>query len=181
MADLLYWIPLLPLLAFLINLAFGRAFIRDKAHWVALPALGASWILSILAFWKVRDAGEPISQHLYSWIPAGSFQVDISLYIDQLTAIMLLVVSTVGFLVHIYSVGYMHGDSGYYRFFAYLPLFVFSMLMLIMAENLLVLFIFWEAVGLCSFLLIGFYFRRRSATEAAKKAFIVNRIGDVGF
>jgi len=181
MADLLYLIPLLPLVAFIINLAFGREYIRDKAHWVALPALGGSWLLVILAFFDVRDKGEAISQHLFTWIPSGNFHITISLYVDQLTAIMLLVVSTVGFLVHIYSVGYMKGDPGFYRFFSYLPLFVFSMLMLVLAENLLVLFVFWEAVGLCSYLLIGYYFRRRSAFNAAKKAFIVNRIGDVGF
>jgi NADH-quinone oxidoreductase subunit L len=181
MADLLYLIPLLPLAAFIINLAFGRDYIRDKAHWVALPALGASWVLAILAFLDVQEQGHAIRQQLFTWIPSGDFHVTISLYVDQLAAVMLLVVSTVGFLVHIYSVGYMKGDGGYYRFFAYLPLFVFSMLMLVLAENLLVLFVFWEAVGLCSFLLIGYYFRRRSAGNAAKKAFIVNRVGDVGF
>ncbi|HWV35781.1 MAG TPA: NADH-quinone oxidoreductase subunit L [Thermomicrobiales bacterium] len=181
MADLLYLIPLLPLLAFIINLAFGKEYVRDKAHWVALPALGGAWVLALLAFKDVWDSGAAISQHLWTWIPSGSFQVEMSLYVDQLTAIMLLVVTTVGFLVHIYSVGYMQGDPGFYRFFAYLPLFVFSMLMLILAENLLVLFFFWEGVGLCSYLLIGYYFRRRSANEAAKKAFIVNRVGDVGF
>ena len=94
---------------------------------------------------------------------------------------MLLVVTTVGFLVHVYSIGYMRGDPGYYRFFSYLPLFVFSMLMLVLADNFLLLFFFWEAVGLCSYLLIGYYFKRRSAANAAKKAFIVNRIGDLGF
>ena len=93
----------------------------------------------------------------------------VSLYADQLTAIMLMVVTTVGLLVHVYSVGYMHGDPGYYRFFSYLPLFVFSMLMLVLADNLLVLFVFWEAVGLCSYLLIGYYFRRRSAGNAARE------------
>ena len=94
---------------------------------------------------------------------------------------MLLVVTSVGLLVHVYSIGYMHGDGGYYRFFAYLPLFVFSMLMLVLADNFLLLFVFWEAVGLCSYLLIGFWYKRRSAVNAAKKAFIVNRVGDLGF
>ena len=181
MADWLYLIPLLPLLAFAVNIALGRSVIRDNAHWVAMPAVGVSWILSILVFLDIRDTGNPISQHLFTWIPSGDFHIEVNLYADQLTAIMLLVVTTVGFLVHVYSVGYMHGDGGFYRFFAYLPLFVFSMLMLVLADNLLVLFVFWEAVGLCSYLLIGYYFRRRSAGNAAKKAFIVNRIGDVGF
>jgi NADH-quinone oxidoreductase subunit L len=181
MDDLLFLIPLLPLLAFAINLLFGRAFIGNKAHWVALPALGGAWILSLLAFKDVYDSEEAINQHLFTWIPAGDFVVKASLHVDQLAAIMLLVVSTVAFLVHIYSVGYMHGDPGFYRFFAYLPLFTFSMLMLVLSDNLLMLFVFWEAVGLCSYFLIGYYFRRRSAAKAATKAFIVNRVGDVGF
>jgi NADH-quinone oxidoreductase subunit L len=181
MADLLYLIPLLPLVAFVINILFGRSFIRHNAHWIAIPAVLGSWILSLMAFLDIRDSGESISQRLFTWIPAGDFHITVSLYADQLTAIMLLVVSTVGLLVNIYSVGYMHGDGGYYRFFAYIPLFIFSMLMLVLADNLLVLFVFWEAVGLCSYLLISYYFRRRSAGNAAKKAFIVNRVGDFGF
>jgi NADH-quinone oxidoreductase subunit L len=181
MADLLFLIPLLPLAAFCVNILLGRSVIRDKAHWIAAPAVFGSWLLSIFVFLDVYDSGEAIHQRLFTWIPAGDFTVDVSLYADQLTAVMLLVVTTVGFLVHVYSVGYMHGDNGYYRFFSYLPLFVFSMLMLVLADNLLLLFVFWEAVGLCSYLLIGYYFRRRSAANAAKKAFIVNRVGDLGF
>ncbi len=181
MADLLFLIPLLPLAAFCVNILLGRTVIRDKAHWIAAPSVFGSWLLSIFVFLNVNDSGEAIHQRLFTWIPAGDFSVDVSLYADQLTAVMLLVVTTVGFLVHVYSVGYMHGDNGYYRFFSYLPLFVFSMLMLVLSDNLLLLFVFWEAVGLCSYLLIGYYFRRRSAGNAAKKAFIVNRVGDLGF
>jgi NADH-quinone oxidoreductase subunit L len=181
MADYLFLIPLLPLLAFVINFVFGRNYIRDQAHWIACPAVFASFALSVAAFFDVRDKGEPIDQHLFTWIPSGDFHVDVSLHVDQLTAIMLLVVTSVSFLVHVYSIGYMHGDGGYYRFLSYLPLFVFSMLMLVLADNFLLLFVFWEAVGLCSYLLIGYYFKRRSASNAAKKAFIVNRIGDLGF
>ena len=181
MADLLYLIPLPPLVAFVINILLGRRVIGDKAHLVALPAALISWIVSIMVFLDIRDSHEPIMQRLFTWIPAGDFEIIVNLYADQLTAIMLLVVTTVGFLVVVYSVGYMHGDPGYYRFFSYIPLFIFSMLMLVLADNLLVLFVFWEAVGLCSYLLIGYYFRRRSAGNAAKKAFIVNRVGDLGF
>ncbi len=181
MANVLFLIPLLPLLAFGVNILFGRSLIRGNAHWVSIPAVFASWVLAIAVLLQVHGDGHAIQQRLFTWIPAGDFNVAISLYADQLTAIMLIVVTTVGLLVHVYSVGYMHGEDGYYRFFSYLPLFVFSMLMLVLAENLLVLFIFWEAVGLCSYLLIGYYFHRRSAINAAKKAFIVNRIGDVGF
>ena len=181
MADYLFLIPGLPLLAFAINFVFGRNAIRGNAHWIAWPAVLASFVLSIFAFLDVRDTGAPIEQHLFTWIPSGDFRVDVGLYVDQLTAIMLLVVTSVSFLVHVYSKGYMHGDPGYYRFFSYLPLFVFSMLMLVLADNYLLVFVFWEAVGLCSYLLIGYYFKRRSASNAAKKAFIVNRVGDLGF
>jgi len=181
MADMLFLIPLLPLAAFCINILLGRALIRDKAHLISIPAVLGSWVVSVLVFLEIYNDEHAISQRLFTWIPSGEFNVAVSLYADQLTAIMLLVVTTVGLLVHVYSVGYMHGDSGFYRFFSYLPLFVFSMLMLVLADNLLVLFVFWEAVGLCSYLLIGYYFRRRSAGNAARKAFIVNRVGDLGF
>jgi NADH-quinone oxidoreductase subunit L len=181
MADLLFLIPLLPLAAFCIDILLGKSYIRDNAHWISVPAVFGSWVLSLLVFRDIYNDEHALHDKLFTWIPSGDFNVAVSLYADQLTAIMLLVVTTVGLLVHIYSVGYMHGDPGYYRFFSYLPLFVFSMLMLVLADNLLLLFVFWEAVGLCSYLLIGYYFRRRSAANAAKKAFIVNRVGDLGF
>ncbi|MCO5216645.1 MAG: NADH-quinone oxidoreductase subunit L, partial [Thermomicrobiales bacterium] len=181
MADLLYLIPLLPLVAFVINIFWGRTYIKGNAHWIAIPAAVGSWILSILVFREIYTEHHAISQRLFTWIPAGDFNITVSLYADQLTAIMLLVVSSIGMLVCVYSVGYMHGEDGYYRFFSYIPLFIFSMLMLVLADNLLTLFIFWEAVGLCSYFLIGYYFRRRSAGNAAKKAFIVNRVGDLAF
>ncbi|MCA9833013.1 MAG: NADH-quinone oxidoreductase subunit L [Thermomicrobiales bacterium] len=181
MADLLYLIPLLPLVAFVINILWGRSTIRGNAHWIAIPAAVGSWVLSIITFREIYTDHHAISQRLFTWIPAGDFNIVVSLYADQLTAVMLLVVTSIGMLVCIYSVGYMHGEDGYYRFYSYIPLFIFSMLMLVLADNLLTLFIFWEAVGLCSYLLIGYYFRRRSAGNAAKKAFIVNRVGDLAF
>jgi len=181
MADWLFLIPLLPLAAFAVNILLGRDYVRDQAHWIACPAVFGSWLVSVLVFLDIRENDEPLRQPLFRWIPAGDFTVDVTLVADELTAVMLLVVTTVGFLVHVYSIGYMHGDGGYYRFFSYLPLFVFSMLMLVLADNFLLLFVFWEGVGLCSYLLIGFWFKRRSAVNAAKKAFIVNRIGDLGF
>ena len=181
MADLLYLIPLLPLVAFVINIFWGRSTIRGNAHWIAIPAAFGSWILSILTFRDIYTNKEPLVQRLFTWIPSGDFDITVSLYVDQLTAIMLLVVTSIGLLVCIYSVGYMHGEDGYYRFYSYIPLFIFSMLMLVLADNLLTLFIFWEAVGLCSYFLIGYYFNRRSANNAAKKAFIVNRVGDLAF
>ena len=129
---------------------------------------------------------EPFGEHgygavLFTWIPAGAFQVDIGFFVDNLTACLLIVVTTIGLLVHIYSIGYMSHDPGYWRFFAYLNLFMFSMLVLVLASSFLVVFVAWELVGLSSYLLIGFWYRKRSAALAAKKAFIVNRVGDVGF
>ena len=118
---------------------------------------------------------------LYRWIGAGDFQIEIAFFVDQLTAMLLLVVSSVGLLVHVYSIGYMNGDRGLWRFFAYLNLFMFSMLLLILGDNFLMLYVGWEAVGLCSYLLIGFWYKKPSAAGAAKKAFIVNRVGDFGF
>lgn len=173
-------IPLLPLLAFIINILFGRNFIKDRAHWVAVPAVAGSFILAVGAFMDVL-AGNVININIYNWIISGDFQVPIGFLIDQLTAIMLIVVTSISTLIFIYSIGYMHGDGGYYRFFAYLSLFVFSMLMLVMANNFLLLYFGWEAVGLCSYFLIGFWFHKKSAADAGKKAFIVNRFGDFGF
>jgi NADH-quinone oxidoreductase subunit L len=180
MEQYLYLIPLLPLLAFAVNLLFGR-FLGTVAHWIATPSVFASFLLSLLVFRQISETGEPLRQDLYTWIQSGSFHIGINLFVDQLTAVMLLVVTSVGFLVHVYSKGYMKGDPGFARFFAYLPFFVFSMLMLVLADNFLLLFFFWEGVGLASYLLIGFWFTRRSAAGAAQKAFIVNRIGDLAF
>ncbi|MGQ0696546.1 MAG: proton-conducting transporter transmembrane domain-containing protein, partial [Nitrospiraceae bacterium] len=172
-------IPLLPLAAFLIlGLAGWR--IKDRAHLVAVPAVLLSFLLSLSAFAEVAS-GSVISVPLYTWITSGNLDIHIGLYIDRLTAVMLLLVTIVSSLVHVYTIGYMHGEPGYARFFSYVALFTFSMLMLVLADNLLQLFVFWEAVGLCSYLLIGHWYERASACAAATKAFIVNRVGDFGF
>src|SRR5205085_9010781 len=150
----------------------------------AVVLLGITFLLSVLAFIDVANRPEhsPAFEYtLYTWIPSGDFHVNIAFLVDQLTVIMLIVVTGVGALVHIYSLGYMEDDPDYARFFTYLPLFVFSMLMLVLSNNFLLLYFGWEAVGLCSFLLIGFWFYKKTASDAAKKAFIVNRIGDFGF
>lgn len=173
-------IPFLPLAAFFINILFGRNLIRDKAHWVAILAVFGSWVFSVIAVADVLQ-GRTINRDLYTWISSGTFKVSVGFLIDQLTAVMLVVVTTCSTLIHIYSAGYMHGDKGYYRFFAYMSLFTFSMLMLVMANNFLQLYFGWEAVGLCSYFLIGFWFEKKSASDAGKKAFIVNRFGDFGF
>ena len=175
-------IPLLPLAGFLVTLLFGKRFFGRRADVVALLTVTASWVLSMYVFVHVfGHRGEPLDFNLFTWVTAGSLSVHWGYLVDTLTAVMLLVVGTIGMLVHYYSVGYMKGDEGYYRFFAYLNLFMFSMFVLILANNYLVMFLAWEAVGLCSYLLIAFWFRKKSASQAGKKAFLVNRVGDFGF
>ncbi len=190
MENFLWVIPAAPLAAFIITLLFGKSVLKSQAHWPAIIGAGIAAVCAWLTFFQVRglNAGEALNNHLFTWMNTGAysfdtqqFKVAINLRADHLTALMLLVVTSVGLLVIIYSVGYMHGDGGYYRFFAFLPLFVFSMLMLVLSDNYLLLFVFWEAVGLCSYFLVGFWFRRESANKAALKAFWVNRVGDVGF
>ncbi len=173
-------IPFLPLAAFLINILLGRKYLREKAHWVSILAVAGSWVVAVMTLGDVLS-GKTLNQDLYTWIVSGSFKVSVGFLIDQLTVVMLIVVTTCSMLIHIYSVGYMHGDNGYYRFFAYLSLFTFCMLMLVMANNFLQLYFGWEGVGLCSYFLIGYYFEKKSASDAGKKAFIVNRFGDFGF
>jgi NADH-quinone oxidoreductase subunit L len=144
-----------------------------------LVALG--WIFSMAVFGAVVLAGNTYHVRVYEWIVSGDFKIEIAFLVDGLTAALLLVVSTVGLLVHVYSIGYMNGDRGFWRFFAYLNLFMFSMLLLILGDNFLMLYVGWEAVGLCSYALIGFWYKKPSAAGAAKKAFVVNRVGDFGF
>jgi len=173
-------LPLLPLAAFILNITLGGGLFKNKAHWIAIPAVAGSFILAVLCFIDAVQ-GKVVNENVFTWIASGTFQVSFGFLIDRLTAVMLIVVTSVSLLVHIYSVGYMHGDKGYYRFFSYLSLFTFSMLMLVMSNNLLQLYFGWEAVGLCSYFLIGFWYEKKSASDAGKKAFIVNRFGDFGF
>jgi NADH-quinone oxidoreductase subunit L len=175
-------IPLLPLAAFLaVGLMglFGGPW-RGRGHYLAVPAAFASLLLSLAVFWQVTQ-GLRLNKDLYVWIVSGTFRAAIGFQIDPLTAVMLVLVTLVSSLVHLYSIGYMHGDRGYDRFFAYLGLFTFSMLMLVLSNNFLQLYVFWEAVGLCSYLLIAHWYERKSACDAATKAFVVNRVGDFGF
>ncbi len=178
--DLLRWIPLIPLLVAAFNLFWGRALGRKAAGIIACAALGASFALAFYVFWQLPSNGM-FRDLVYSWIDSGSFKVNLAFQVDALTAVMLLIVTGIGFLIHIYSLGYMGHDEDSVRFFVYLNLFVFFMLTLVMADNLLLLFVGWEGVGLCSYLLIGFWYRDPSNAIAGNKAFVVNRIGDWGF
>ncbi len=184
MADYIFLVPLFPLVGVLINgLLIGRL-PRPIISLVGCATVGLSFIASVLLF--IELLGVPadariLQQTLFTWIPAGNFYTGVAFLLDPLSSVMILVVSGVAFLIHIYSVGYMHHDSGYGRYFTYLNLFTFSMLLLVLADNFLLMFVGWEGVGLCSYLLIGFWFEKKSASDAGKKAFIVNRIGDFGF
>ena len=183
MESVLFLIPVLPLLAFVLDLLLGRRIAGKWAHGPTWLALGVAFGLSVAAAFSVGSGG-PIAQTLWHWMPGaylGGFDAPFTVYIDQLTAIMLCIITGIGLLIHIYSAGYMGHDAGYYRFFAYLSLFIFAMLVLVLADNYLVMFLGWEGVGLCSYLLIGYWFDRQAAGDAARKAFIVNRIGDFGF
>src|SRR5882672_10866914 len=186
MFDLLIvLIVVLPLVGFAVTALIGRR-LDKQAHWIPVGLIVIVWAISMLVAFATLTHAEPFGEaghgvNLFTWIPAGDFQVHASFYVDALTACLLIVVTTIGMLVHIYSIGYMAHDPGYWRFFAYLNLFMFSMLLLVLADNFLVIFVAWELVGLSSYLLIGFWYRRRSAALAAKKAFVVNRVGDLGF
>ncbi len=180
--NLIILLLISPLAGFLINGLFGKwlGSAEKLSGWIACFAILISLICSVVAFIHIQDGAE-INLTLYEWIAGGSFAFNIGIHVDSLTAVMLLIITGIGFLIHVYSIGYMHGDVGYTRYFAYLNLFVFAMLILVLADNYLMMFVGWEGVGLCSYLLIGFWYEKKSATDAGKKAFIVNRIGDFGF
>jgi NADH-quinone oxidoreductase subunit L len=177
----LWLIPIFPLLGFLANGLFGRRIPKALINTFAVGsvALSFAWVLKTLL--NLGDIETKYIEHYFTWIQSGALNISVDFAVDRLTAIMLLVVTGVGTLIHIYAVGYMDHEGGYYRFFAYLNLFMFFMLVLVLAQNYLLLFVGWEGVGLCSYLLIGFYFTEQFATTAGNKAFIVNRIGDFGF
>jgi NADH-quinone oxidoreductase subunit L len=178
----LWLIPALPLLGFLANGIFGRKFPKAVINAIAILSVVASFAKVLAVFLSVPDlAATPVHEHYFTWITSGAFSVAWDFSVDKLTMIMLMIVTGIGSLIHIYATGYMAHEEGYYRFFAYLNLFMFFMLDLVLAANYLILFVGWEGVGLCSYLLVGFYFVKKSATNAGNKAFIVNRIGDFGF
>ena len=191
-----FWlIPLLPLLGAFLNGVFGVAFFPKKvAHAIACGSVFISFVLAVVAFAGLLGlpSGERHVDHVvYSWLPGtlahtsdgmlANLKIDIAFYLDELSGIMILVVTGVGFLIHLYSVGYMHHEAGYVRYFTYMNLFTFSMLTLVLGSSFPLLFVGWEGVGLCSYLLIGYWYEKKSASDAGKKAFVVNRIGDAGF
>jgi NADH-quinone oxidoreductase subunit L len=182
MLEYLWIIPLLPLLGSAVNGLFGAKWPNKTVNWVAIGSTGLSFLGAIEAVREFFESGQVLfHKGFFTWIAAGNFRAGFDLQMDQLTVVMVLVVAGVGWLIHIYATGYMAHEGGYYRFFSYLNLFMFFMLILVLAANYVLLFVGWEGVGLSSYLLIGFYFLRKSAADAGKKAFIVNRIGDFGF
>ena len=177
-------IPLLPFLGFLINGLLGKRLPKALVSTVALAFPLASFCIAAHDAWLLWSGAlslPVVEQNAPDWITAGALHIQFAFAFDQLTMIMLLIITGVGFLIHIYSVGYMAHEEGYWRYFSYLNLFMFFMLILVLAENYLLMFVGWEGVGLASYLLIGFYFDRKSAADAGRKAFVVNRIGDFGF
>jgi NADH-quinone oxidoreductase subunit L len=182
----LWLIPILPLAGFLINGIFGRRFSKSLVTTVAISSVVLSFLWVLHTINAMGDLNTPRVEHYFTWIQSGAINIGCDFLVDRLTIVMLLVVTGIGSLIHIYAIGYMaheHGPNfgGYYRFFAYLNLFMFFMLVLVLGASFLLLFVGWEGVGLCSYLLIGFYFDKKFATDAGNKAFIVNRIGDFGF
>lgn len=182
MLESVWIVPLCPLVGALLNGFFGRRYQRTTVGQIAIGAVGLSFLIALLVFAAFLLGAEPHYQvPLFTWITSGVYSARMSLLVDGLSCTMMLVVTGVGLLIHIYSTGYMHDDEDYGRYFTYLNLFVGAMLILVLADNYLLMFVGWEGVGLCSYLLIGFWYTRQSAADAGKKAFIVNRIGDFGF
>jgi len=195
MRDAIPYIVLFPFIGFLINGFFGKRMSEKVSGIIGSSSVGAAFVIAALVLFQMMTLPAEDRSHtvtLFTWIAAGSFSVDIAYQADQLSILMTLIITGVGFLIHLYSIGYMHGDPGFWRFFTYLNLFIFMMLNLVLADNFLLMFLGWEGVGLCSYLLIGFWHDQKfdtggykagaaMTTDAAKKAFIVNRIGDFGF
>ena len=183
MIKLVALIPLFPLLGFLINGFFGKKISKNLSGIIASAAVFASFAISVLIFIDLEEHKE-VTSHivpLFSWINSDTLKIPFEFLVDPLSSWFLLIITGIGFLIHIYSMGYMHDDEGFSRFFTYLNLFIFFMLLLVLGNNYLIMFVGWEGVGLCSYLLIGFWFKNTAYNNAAKKAFIMNRVGDLGF
>jgi len=184
MLHVAFLIPLFPLVGFVVLLTFGRRLGNPLAGWIGTIAVAGAFVATIITFagllGRPSNARE-FTQSYFSWIPVGGLQVKWAVLVDPLSIFMCLFVTGVSMLIHLYSIGYMHEDRDYSKFFIYLNAFVFSMVLLVLANNLLVTFVGWEGVGVCSYWLVAFWFERDSAASAGKKAFMYNRIGDVGF
>jgi NADH-quinone oxidoreductase subunit L len=184
MREIFWLIPFVPALSTLILAVFGEKLPKKYISFQACGAVFISFLISVYSFiglLKISPEQYPVVKNLFSWIHSGNFQANLSFQLDPLSAVMAMVVTAVGFLIHVYSIGYMAEDRSYSRFFTLMNLFTFSMLLLVMASNIVLMFVGWEGVGFCSYMLIGFWFEKHSAANAGKKAFIVNRIGDAGF
>ncbi len=182
MENLVWLIPALPLLGFLLLLLFGKRMGEPASGWLATLMVGGSFVFAVIVFFWLRNQPEHThTESLFQWIPAGTFRVDVAYLLDPLSMAMVLFVTGVATLIHLYSIGYMHADPRYPKFFLYLNLFVFSMLVLVLGNNLLLTFVGWEGVGACSYFLISFWFEKDANAVAGKKAFITNRVGDWGF
>src|SRR5665213_214731 len=182
--DLAWLIPVFPAVGAVVLLVFGKRIGEPRAGWIGTAMIALSFVASVIAFFALRslspDARSNVSQG-FTWIQAGTFRVDMRFLVDPLSSTMTLFVTGVGTLIHLYSIGYMHGDERFSRFFAYMNLFAASMLVLVLASSFLMTYLGWEGVALCSYLLVSFWFERNSAAVAGKKAFITNRVGDLGF
>jgi NADH-quinone oxidoreductase subunit L len=180
--NVLLAIPLLPLAAAIIAGLFGKLIGRTAAHVVTIAAVGFSFLLSAQVAWQLISGEVGVyNDSVYTWLVSDGIRMEVGFLVDHLSVLMMCVVTFVSFCVHVYTIGYMHEDPGYQRFFSYISLFTFAMLMLVMSNNFLQLFFGWEAVGVVSYLLIGFWYTRPSAIFANMKAFLVNRVGDFGF
>ncbi len=184
MLDKIWLIPLFPLIGFVVNGLVGWCLREKVVGWIGAGVVGAAFVVALGVFRSLLSL--PVDERhitvtLYRWIESGDFAIDVSFLLDPLSMVMALVVTAVGFLIHVYSIGYMHGDRGFARYFSFLNLFTFAMLLLVLADNYLLMFVGWEGVGLCSYLLIGFWYQERYNAFAGRKAFVVNRIGDYGF
>ena len=177
--NLVLLLLLTPFVGFLFNVFFGKKAGKNISGIVGTLAVTVSFVLSVYFFMQINEAAEPIK--LFDWMSVSNFKIDFGILLDRLSILWLLFVTGIGSLIHLYSISYMHDDENMHKFFAYLNLFIFFMRTLAIGSNLLLIFIGWEGVGLCSYLLIGFWYKNQDYNDAAKKAFIMNRIGDLGF
>ena len=184
MLDLVWLIPALPLAGFLLLVVFGRKLGEPAAGWLASAMVGLSFVVTLIVFAGLIDKPDEerqFTQILWQWLPVGNLRVDVAFLVDPLSITMAIFVTGIATLIHVYSIGYMHKDERFSKFFIYMNLFVFSMLLLILGNNLVLTFVGWEGVGTCSYLLISFWFTEKANAVAGKKAFVTNRIGDFGF